>query len=144
LCAFLKVFSSFSLYIFIRCNTLYHHHQILPTGLKRIGVLIKNRKLEGARFQFHMIDHKTSALHVQDFHTGARTVDKYVHISVLNITSHQIGHHTAEGIKTPAHICGEAVQIVPHGRGEAEHPTDAVKATASATSPDPAYRLVLY
>jgi hypothetical protein len=141
---FLKVFSSFLLHICIHCNTLYHHHQILPTGLKRIGVLIKNRQFESAGFQLHVIDYQTSKFHMQDFHAGTRAVDKDVHITILNITTHQIGHHTAEGIKTPAHICGEGIQIVPHGGREAEHPTDAVKATVSATSPDPANSRVSY
>jgi len=136
----LKVFSSFLLHVFIRCNILYHHHQILPTGLKRVGVLIKNRKLEGARFQFHMINYKTTAFQMQDFHAGTRAVDKDVHITILNITTHQIGHHTAKGIKTPAHICRKGIQIISHGRCKAEHPTDARKATACVTSPDPAHR----
>jgi len=87
-----------------------------------------------------MIDHKATALHVQDFHAGARTVDKYINVSILDVTTHQIGHHTTEGIKTPAHICRKGIQIISHGRCETEHPTDVVKATAYATSPDPAYR----
>jgi len=37
-----------------------------------------------------------------------------VHVSVLNVTPHQIGHQTAEGVKASAHICRKGIQIVPH------------------------------
>jgi len=71
---------------------------------------------------------------VQDFHAGTRAVDKYVHVSVLNVTSHQISYHSAEGIKASAHICWLRIQIILHCRCEAEHPTDALEVTVTATS----------
>ena len=52
-----------------------------------------------------MIDHKTAAFHVQDFHARTSAVHKYVNVPVLYVASHLVGHHSAQGIKTAAHIC---------------------------------------
>src|ERR1035437_6055108 len=90
-----------------------------------------------------MIDHKSSVFHVQDFHAGAGTVDKYVHVSVLNVAPHQISYHSAQGIKAPAHIRRMRIQIILHCRCEAEHPTDSLKATVTAISPGLSNRSVL-
>src|SRR5665647_1269205 len=116
----------------------------MPAGLKRIGTLIKNRQFETARFQLHMIDHQTATFHMQDFHAGTRAVDKYVHVSVLNVTSHLISYHSAEGIKAPAHICRIRIQIILHCRCEVEHPTDALEVTGTATSRGLSNRSVLH
>ena len=40
------------------------------------------------------------------FHAGAGPVDKNEHISILDITSHLVGHNAAEGVKTAAHVAG--------------------------------------
>ena len=108
-----------------------------------MGVLIKSRQVETARFQLHMIDHKTAAFHVQDFHAGTGAVYKDIHVSVLNVATHQIGHHSAEGIKAAPHIRRIRIQIILHCRCEAEHPTDWLKATVTAATPGLLPRSVL-
>src|SRR5665647_2372705 len=91
-----------------------------------------------------MIDHQTATFHMQDFHAGTRAVDKYVHVSVLNVTPHLISYHSAEGIKAPAHICRIRIQIILHCRCEVEHPTDALEVTGTATSRGLSNRSVLH
>tara|TARA_R110002050_G_scaffold207382_1_gene343520 strand:- start:12803 stop:12973 length:171 start_codon:yes stop_codon:yes gene_type:complete len=56
-----------------------------------------------------MIDYQTTTFHMQDFHAGAKTVDKDEHITILYVAAHLVGHHPAEGIKAPAHIRGIGV-----------------------------------
>lgn len=112
---FQRFFPSFFICFSIACNTLYHGHQILPACLIGMGTWIKSRQLESARFEFHVVDDQAATFHVQYFHAGTGAVDKDVHIAILYVTAHQVGHHPAEGIKAPAHIRWTGIQIVPHG-----------------------------
>ena len=102
-----------------------------------MGTFIKNRQFKTPLFQFHVIDHQATAFHVQDFHAGTRAVDKDINVTVLNVAPHQVGHHSAQGVKTPAHICWVRIQIIPHRRSKAEHLTGVLTATTIAI---PAHR----
>jgi hypothetical protein len=141
---FQRFFPSFFILFPFRRNPLYHHHQILPTGLKRIGIFIKNRQFETPRFQFHVIDYQTTAFHMQDFHACTRAVDKDVNVPVLYVATHLVGHHSAQGVKAPAHIGWIRIQVIPHDRCEAEHPIDALKSTVTLTTARLATRSVLH
>jgi hypothetical protein len=112
--------------------------------LKRVGILIKNRQLETALFQFHVIDHQTAAFHVQDFHAGTLPVDKDVNVTVLYIAAHLVGHHPAQGVKTPAHIRWVRIQVIPHRASEAEHTTGWIKVTATVIPEHQASRSALH
>lgn len=129
------VFPSFFVPFIIAGNTLHHHHQVLPTGPEGLGGLVKNGQFETARLQLHVVDHKAATFHVKDFHAGTGTVDKYVHVPVLDVAAHQVGHHSTEGIKTPAHVRWIRIQIILHRRCEAEHPTGAPRSIVAATAP---------
>ena len=91
----------------------------------------KLEQLECARFQFHVIDHKAAAFHVQYLHAGATAVDEDVYIPILHVSPHQVGHHPAEGVKAAAHIGRLRVQVVLHCRSEAEHINRALKPTVA-------------
>ena len=90
-----------------------------------------------------MVNHQPAAFHVKDFHAGAGPVDKNEHIPILDIPPHLVGHNTAEGVKTAAHVCRIRIQVVSHRRGKAEHPTLVLKPTGILPSPDPQGRLPL-
>ena len=102
-------------------NTLNDTHQLLPTGLKRVGVRIKNRQFKTALFQFQVVDYQATTFHVQDFHAGTLPVDEDVNVAVLYVVSHLVGHHPAQGVKAPPHICRVSIQVIPHRGGKAEH-----------------------
>jgi len=74
---------------------------------------------------------------VQYLHTGAMPVDKDEYIPILDVSSHLIGHYSAQGVKTPAHICGIRIQKVSHRRGKAEHVIGAFDPTGSGSFPYP-------
>ena len=80
----------------------------------------------------------------QDFHACARAVDKDVNVPVLYVAPHKVGHHSAQSVKAPAHIRWIRIQVIPHGRCEAEHATGALKPTAILTSARLANRSVLH
>ena len=127
--AFQRFFPSFLVRLFTLRYTANHCHQIVPTRLECIGVRVKNGQLEGARFQFHVVDHKAAAFHVQYLHAGATAVDEDVHVTILYIASHQVGHHSAQGVKTAAHVGWLRIQVILHCRCEAEHITRVLRPT---------------
>lgn len=141
---FYRYFPSFFGCLLAGRNSLYHHHQVLPAGLKRVTVSIKNRQPETACFELHMIDYQSTAFHVQDFHAGTGAVYKNENITVLDIPSHLVGHHPAEGIKTSAHICWMSIQVILHRGGKAEHTKDGLKPSETAASLNPVNRSALY
>lgn len=98
---------------------------------------IKKRQFKTPPFQFQVVDYQSAAFHVQDLHTGTRSVDEDEHVAVLHVTAHLVGHHPAQGIKTPAHIGGVRIQVILHRGGQAEHFTGVPGAT---TTVKPAYR----
>jgi len=91
----------------------------MPTGAKSIGLFIKNREFEAARFELHVINNQSAAFHVQDLHARAVSVNKNENIAVLHIAPHLVGHHTAEGVETATHVGGMGIQVVVHRRGQA-------------------------
>jgi len=110
----LWIFPSFFSCFSIERDTPHHHHQILPTGVKSVGQLIKGGQPEGAGFQLQVVNDKTATFHVQHLHAGTGTVDENEHITVLHVAVHQVGNDPAQGVETLPHVRGLRVDVIIH------------------------------
>jgi len=89
--------------------------------VKSVRLFIKVRQSEGAGLQLEVVNNQAPTFHVQDFHAGAKAVNKDEHLAILHIAVHQVGHNSTQGIETLPHIRGIGVEVILHGRCQTEH-----------------------
>ena len=101
--------------------TLYHYHQVAPLHRVAPCVLIILRHPEASCLQTLHIHHHTTVLGMEQFHQLAALPDEDEHVTITDVTSHLLMHHTAQRTDTLTHVCPPWAQPVAHRVVKAEH-----------------------
>ena len=111
---------------------LDHYYKVTPLHLIALRVLVIHRQFEASCLKAFHIHHHTTILGMKQFHQLAALPDEDEHVTVSDVASHLLMHHTAERTDSLTHVCTSRAQPVAHRVVKAEHgspgfcPTDRV------------------